>query len=109
MMARDFKKASKLFEESVATFTATEVMSYNSMIFYGIITCVLSLGRMDLKKKIVDCPEILAVINEIPYITNFLNGLYECNYKRFFTSLGLSMWYIFPIHYNNKKGSRLLL
>ncbi|KAJ0397957.1 hypothetical protein ATCC90586_002020 [Pythium insidiosum] len=87
LMARDFKKASRLFQESVATFTATELMPYNKMIFYCIITCVLSMGRVDLKKKIVDSPEILAVIGEIPHLTDFLNGLYECNYKRFFQAL----------------------
>uniref|UniRef100_K3X2N3 PCI domain-containing protein n=1 Tax=Globisporangium ultimum (strain ATCC 200006 / CBS 805.95 / DAOM BR144) TaxID=431595 RepID=K3X2N3_GLOUD len=87
LMARDFKKASKLFQESVATFTATELMSYNAMIFYCVVTCVLSMNRVDLKKKIVDSPEILAVIDEIPCLSDFLNGLYECNYKRFFTAM----------------------
>ncbi|GMF23449.1 unnamed protein product [Phytophthora lilii] len=87
LMARDFKKASKLFQESVATFTATELMPYNTMVFYCVITCVLSMSRVDLKKKIVDSPEILAVINEIPCLTDFLNGLYDCDYKRFFTAM----------------------
>lgn len=87
LMARDFKKAAKLFQESIATFTATELMTYNQMVFYCIITCVLSMNRVDLKKKIVDSPEILAVINEIPCMNDFLNGLYECNYKRFFTAI----------------------
>ncbi|OWZ21008.1 26S proteasome non-ATPase regulatory protein [Phytophthora megakarya] len=87
LMARDFKKASKLFQESVATFTATELMSYNTMVFYCVITCVLSMSRVDLKKKIVDSPEILAVIDEIPHLTDFLNGLYDCDYKKFFTAM----------------------
>lgn len=87
LMARDFKKASKLFQESVATFTATELMSYPSMIFYCVVTCVLSMGRVDLKKKIVDAPEILAVVGDIPHLADFLNGLYECDYKRFFTAM----------------------
>ncbi|KAE8900343.1 26S proteasome non-ATPase regulatory subunit 6 [Phytophthora fragariae] len=87
LMARDFKKASTLFQESVATFTATELMPYNTMVFYCVITCVLSMSRVDLKKKIVDSPEILAVINEIPCLTDFLNGLYDCNYKKFFTAM----------------------
>lgn len=87
LMARDFKKASKLFQESVATFTATELMSYKSMIFYCVVTCVLSMSRVDLKKKIVDSPEILAVLNEIPHLADFMNGLYECNYKHFFTAM----------------------
>ncbi|ETI53538.1 hypothetical protein F441_03517 [Phytophthora nicotianae CJ01A1] len=87
LMARDFKKASTLFQESVATFTATELMPYNTMVFYCVITCVLSMSRVDLKKKIVDSPEILAVINEIPCLTDFLNGLYDCDYKKFFTAM----------------------
>jgi 26S proteasome regulatory subunit N7 len=87
LMARDFKKAAKLFQESVATFTATELMPYNTMVFYCGITCVLSMSRVDLKKKIVDSPEILAVIKEIPCLTEFLNGLYDCDYKRFFTAM----------------------
>lgn len=87
LMARDFKKASKLFQESVATFTATELMPYNTLVFYCVITCVLSMSRVDLKKKIVDSPEILAVISEIPYLTDFLNGVYDCDYKKFFTAM----------------------
>lgn len=87
LMARDFKRASSLFQESVATFTATELMPYNTMVFYCVITCVLSMSRVDLKKKIVDSPEILAVIDEIPYLANFLNGLYNCDYKQFFTAM----------------------
>ncbi|CAH0516288.1 unnamed protein product [Peronospora belbahrii] len=87
LMARDFSKASKLFQESVATFTATELMPYNTMVFYCVITCVLSMSRVDLKKKIVDSPEILAVINEIPFLTSFLNGVYDCDYKKFFIAM----------------------
>ncbi|CAH0484722.1 unnamed protein product [Peronospora farinosa] len=87
LMARDFTKASKLFQESVATFTATELMPYNTMVFYCVITCVLSMSRVDLKKKIVDSPEILAVIKEIPFLTDFLNGVYDCDYKKFFAAM----------------------
>ncbi|EQC27432.1 hypothetical protein SDRG_14756 [Saprolegnia diclina VS20] len=87
LMARDFKKASKLFQESVATFTSTELMSYPSMIFYAVVTCVLSMDRVDLKKKIVDSSEVLAVIRDIPHLSDFLEGLYNCNYKQFFTAM----------------------
>lgn len=87
LMVRDFKKASGLFQESIATFTSTELMSYNTMIFYAGITCVLSMNRVDLKKKIVDSPEVLAVINDIPHLADFVNGIYSCNYKQFFTAI----------------------
>ncbi|CCI45949.1 unnamed protein product [Albugo candida] len=87
MMARDFKKACVLFQESAATFTATELMSYNQLVFYCVVTCILCMNRVELKKKIVDSPEILAVLHHTPYLENFLNGLYDCNYKQFFSAL----------------------
>lgn len=87
MMARDLKRAARLFQESVATFTATELMPYDKMIFYCVLTCVLHLGRVDLKKKIVDSPEILAVIHDIPHLADFLHGLYDCDYKKFFSAM----------------------
>jgi len=40
-----------------------------------------------LKKKIIDAPEILTVILEIPYLNDFLNSFYNSNYKLFFISL----------------------
>jgi 26S proteasome regulatory subunit N7 len=89
LMARDFSKASALFQESIATFTSTELMSYPTMIFYAIITCTLSMDRVSLKHKIVDASEILAVIREMPHLSDFLHGLYDCQYKQFFTSLGM--------------------
>ncbi|KAF0720565.1 Aste57867_205 [Aphanomyces stellatus] len=90
LMARDFAKASKLFQESVATFTSTELMPYPTLIFYAVITCVLSMSRVDLKSKIVDSSEVLAVLLDIPHLSDFLNGLYDCNYKQFFTAIGTS-------------------
>ncbi|ETV93706.1 hypothetical protein H310_12470 [Aphanomyces invadans] len=87
LMARDFKKASILFQDSVATFTSTELMSYQTMIFYAVITSVLTTSRVDLKKRIVDSSEVLAVLRDIPHLSNFLNGLYDCNYKQFFTAI----------------------
>ena len=42
MMIRDFKKASDLFVNSVATFTATEVMSYKEFVFYTVVLGILT-------------------------------------------------------------------
>lgn len=85
LMARDFKKAATLFQDSVATFTAEELMSYQTMTFYCIVSSVLTVSRVELRKHIVDSPEIRAVIQ--PHLEPFINGLYECQYKTFFTSI----------------------
>ena len=58
---RDFKKASTLLLDSVATFTATELLSYNHFVLFTVVTCLISLERSELKSKIVDAPEILQV------------------------------------------------
>ena len=34
--------------------------------------------------QVVNTPEILAVIDNIPMLANFLNALYDCDYKLFF-------------------------
>lgn len=87
MMIRDFTSAATLFQESIATFTSTEIMSYRDMIYYCILLSVLCTGRMDLKTKIVDSPEILAVIEDLPYCVDFLEGFYSCQYRQFFQAM----------------------
>jgi len=87
MMQRDFKKAAVLFQESIATFTSDELMPYNTMVLYCVLTNVLTASRVDVKTKIVDSPEVLAVIDDIPHLSAFLNGLYECKYRQFFQAM----------------------
>lgn len=62
-------------------------MSYETLIFYSAITSVITLDRVNLKKKVVDAPEILTVIDTIPNLTTFLNSLYGCQYSSFFQVL----------------------
>lgn len=84
MSSRQFKKAADLFLDAISTFTTYELFPYSSFIFYMVLTSVVSLDRVTLKEKVVDAPEILAVIDQIPHLSDFLNALYNCQYKRFF-------------------------
>ncbi|KAI4370215.1 hypothetical protein MLD38_018585 [Melastoma candidum] len=61
LSTRNFKKAANLFLDSISTFTT-----------------------VSLKQKVVDAPEILTVIGKVPHLSEFLNSLYECQYKLFF-------------------------
>jgi hypothetical protein len=36
--------------------------------------------------QVVDAPEILAVIAKVPHLSEFLNSLYNCQYKSFFVA-----------------------
>jgi 26S proteasome regulatory subunit N7 len=51
-MQRDLKQAAKLFLKSVATFTTYELCTFNELILYTVITSVLTLDRVDLRKQV---------------------------------------------------------
>ncbi|KAG6475849.1 hypothetical protein ZIOFF_065079 [Zingiber officinale] len=86
MSTRNFKKAANLFLDSISTFTTYELFSYDTFIFYTVLTSIISLDRVSLKQKVVDAPEILTVIGKIPHLSEFLNSLYGCQYKSFFSA-----------------------
>jgi len=85
---RNFKKASALLLDSIATFTATELVDYNTFIMYTVLTSILSLPRGELKTKVIDAPEILQVISEIPSLSDLVNGLHGCQYRTLMRALG---------------------
>lgn len=84
MMIRDLKKASDLFVSSIATFTALEVMSFKDFIFYTVVLALLTQDRKLIKKEIIHCPDVLAVNREIPFLKEFSESFYNCDYKTFF-------------------------
>ncbi|MCD7448063.1 proteasome regulatory particle subunit [Datura stramonium] len=86
MSTRNFKKAADLFLDSISTFTTYELFPYDTFIFYTVLTSIITLDRVSLKQKVVDAPEILTVIGKIPYLSEFMNSLYECQYKSFFSA-----------------------
>lgn len=51
----------------------------------------------DTTVQVVDAPEILTVIGKIPCLTDFLNDLYGCHYKSFFSAFG--KWACYFIKY----------
>ena len=72
----DFKASAALLLDSVATFTATELLSYNTFIFYTVVASMVALPRKELKAKVIDAPEILQVIEELPHMAELLDGMY---------------------------------
>ena len=49
---RKFSEASQLLTDSLATFTSSELCSYDQIALYAIVSGILSLERLDLKSKI---------------------------------------------------------
>jgi hypothetical protein len=84
---RDIKGAAALLLECVATFTCTELCSYKEFIFYAVITNVLSLPRTALKKRIIDGPEVLTIMPELPNARKLVESLYACEYRGFMEAM----------------------
>lgn len=84
---RNFKAAASILLRVVPSFSATEVVDYEKFICYTILANILHQDRVSLKKKVVDCPEILAEIENMPHVKLMLNSLYECAYNDFFKAL----------------------
>lgn len=80
LTGREFKTAAHLFVSSLATFTPCDLLSFRDFVFYTIVASLIAMDRTTLKKKILDSPEILSVVGEIPHLRQFVISLYECRY-----------------------------
>jgi len=87
MSIRNFHKAAHLFLETLSTFSAVELMDYKTFIYYTILMSAVSLDRPHLKKKIIDSPEVLAVVDSLPFVGEFMQSLYQLNYAPFIQAL----------------------
>jgi 26S proteasome regulatory subunit N7 len=111
---RDFKTAANLFLDTLSTFMSVELMEYKEFVKYAVLVGAIALKRVDLKKKVrrrleharlsstrgcqrialqlqvVDAPEVLEVLHEIPHLEEYITSLYNCDYAKFFQALGRS-------------------
>ncbi|KAG7829747.1 hypothetical protein KL920_002606 [Ogataea angusta] len=90
MSTRKFEEASKLLIDSLATFTSTEISTYEQVAQYSLICGAISLERPDLRKKLIESPEILTIGSsspELASIYNLIKSLYYCEYQDFFPNL----------------------
>uniref|UniRef100_A0A915DDV9 26S proteasome non-ATPase regulatory subunit 6 n=1 Tax=Ditylenchus dipsaci TaxID=166011 RepID=A0A915DDV9_9BILA len=94
MATRDMKGAAELFLEAVPTFGSYELMTYENLVFYAVITTMFALDRPDLYKKVVRCNEVQEQLNGggesgglIP-VKSYLDAFYGCKYDQFYKMLG---------------------
>ena len=87
MAVRDIGKASELLQSCIATFTCVEICSYNQFMFYALLTSIMTLPRIALKKKIVANPQVISVIRDVPHMQQFLHSIYDCDYGAFLQTL----------------------
>ena len=84
---RQFKEASTMLLDTLATFTSTEMLEYKEFVRYAVLTASLTLSRTEFKKKVLESPEILECVHLIPHISDFASSFYNCQYATFFKSL----------------------
>lgn len=85
LFVRDFKRASERLLDSVTTFASGELISFKDFIF---VTCIASLpilGRAELKKKIVDSPEVISA--DVSDIYGLVTAIHSCRYRAVFPAL----------------------
>ncbi|KAF2735820.1 26S proteasome regulatory subunit RPN7 [Polyplosphaeria fusca] len=62
LTVRSYAQAAPLLLDSLSTFTSYELCSYSSLVVYAILAGSVSLKRVDFKSKVVDAPEIKAIV-----------------------------------------------
>lgn len=66
--------------------TSTELFSYDTAVFYAVATAVATLPRPELKARVVDAPEVLAVTARDASLASFVADLHACRYAPFFAA-----------------------
>jgi 26S proteasome regulatory subunit N7 len=74
LTVRAFNLAAPLLLDSLSTFTSYELCSYSSLIVYAVLAGSVSLKRVDFKSKVVDAPEIKAVVGSAEDKLSALSG-----------------------------------
>lgn len=90
MSTRNFSEAAELLIDSLSTFTSTEIATYEEIAQYAVLCGAISLDRVDLKRKVIDSPEVLSLLPTTPELeplTMMTNSLHTCEYGTYFKAL----------------------
>ena len=72
LIIRDFSGAANLFVDVLPTFNATEIMDYETLVAYAVITGIISMDRQTIKKKILEASEVIVYLIKLPEIKTYL-------------------------------------
>lgn len=85
---RHFSESSKLLKEALSTFTATEVIEYKQFVELTILMGMVTLSRRELK-QLMESPEVLQIIDDLPHLREYTSSLYNSEYATFFRALAM--------------------
>ena len=84
MLIRDFNRAAELLLSSIATFTCVELIDYKQFVFYTCVMALVTQDRKTIKKEVIHSPDILSCIRDVPFLKQYVESFYNCEYKQFF-------------------------
>lgn len=64
LTVRNHGLAAPLLLDSLSTFTSYELCTYSNLVAYSVLAGSVSLKRVDFKSKVVDAPEIKAILGD---------------------------------------------
>ena len=64
LTVRSYSLAAPLLLDSLSTFTSYELCTYSSLVVYAVLAGSVALKRVDFKAKVVDAPEIRAILGD---------------------------------------------
>ncbi|KKY33546.1 putative proteasome regulatory non-atpase-like protein [Diaporthe ampelina] len=64
LTVRSYNLSAPLLLDSLSTFTSYELCTYSSLVVYSVLAGSVSLKRVDFKSKVVDAPEIKAILGD---------------------------------------------
>lgn len=64
LTVRSYNLAAPLLLDSLSTFTSYELCTYSNLVVYSVLAGSVSLKRVDFKSKVVDYPEIKAILGD---------------------------------------------
>jgi 26S proteasome regulatory subunit N7 len=83
----EWLEASEAFLDGLATFTATELLSFPQFVFYAVVCCLATRERPVLQERVASSPEVLQVIDNYPAVRDCLNAFVSCDYLRIMQTL----------------------
>lgn len=87
LQRKDIAHAARLFLDCVNTFNAEEVLPFERLAGYVALLGALTLPRREVATRVVENPELRAVLNDSPALSDFLFALYRSRYNEYFSAL----------------------
>jgi len=89
IVGRDFETAAKLLASCVKTFSCEELITFDGFCLLTVILNTLNMSRVDLKKDIIDGPEIRGALREGfgKQAREVCEALHSCEYSTYFKAV----------------------